>query len=145
MKRVITTCAIAATLAGAAAAFALASANPALNLRITSKGKIVVNFRGFTVYAFTADKQNVDNCVKKPVCLTYWPIVRPGAPLAGAGLKHSLIGTITVKGHGQQLTYSGHPLYTYTQDTKPGETKYVNILQFGGFWPAVNAGGQEVK
>jgi predicted lipoprotein with Yx(FWY)xxD motif len=136
---------MAATLAGAAAALALASSNPAIQLRGTSKGKILVNSRGFTVYAFTADRPKVDNCVKKAQCLTFWPPVRPGTPLLGPGLKRSLIGTITVKGHGKQLTYAGWPLYTYTQDTHPGQTTYVNILQFQGRWPAMNAAGKFVK
>jgi hypothetical protein len=38
-----------------------------------------------------------------------------------------------------------HPLYTYIAETHPGQTTYVNILQFGGRWPALNVSGQEVK
>jgi predicted lipoprotein with Yx(FWY)xxD motif len=145
VKRVLTTSVCGAMLIAGGATLALASGNPAVQLRSTSKGKILVNSRGFTVYAFTADKRNTDNCVKKTSCINIWPIVRPGTPLSGSGIKRSLIGTITVKGHGKQLTYAGWPLYTYTQDTKPGETRYVNILQFGGHWPALNAAGGLVK
>jgi hypothetical protein len=43
------------------------------------------------------------------------------------------------------VTYAGHPLYRYIADTAPGQTYFINILQFGGRWPAVNAAGQEVK
>ena len=44
-----------------------------------------------------------------------------------------------------QVTYRGRPLYFYSQDTHPAETRYVNINQFGGLWPAVSAAGQNVK
>jgi predicted lipoprotein with Yx(FWY)xxD motif len=145
VRRVLTVSAVAALFAGGAAALALASSNPALQLRTTKKGTILVNSRGFTVYAFTADSPRVDNCVKKPKCLTYWPPVRPGTPLSGPGLKRSLIGTISVKGHGKQLTYAGWPLYTYSQDTHPGQTRYINLLQFQGYWPALSAAGKFVK
>jgi hypothetical protein len=43
------------------------------------------------------------------------------------------------------VTYAGHPLYRYIADTGPGQTSYINILQFGGRWPAVNGAGHEVK
>ena len=67
------------------------------------------------------------------------------APLAGPGVKASLIGTIRPKPGLVQVTYAGHPLYTYSLDSSPGETFYVNISQFGGRWPALNASGGEVK
>ena len=134
-------------IAGLAAAMAGArTAAPALQLRSTKLGKILVNSRGFTVYAFTRDKRNVNNCAKQQGCMAVWPAVGPGAgPLAGPGVKSSLIGTIKLKGGVKQLTYAGHPLYTYIADTHPAQTTYVNILQFNGRWPAVNASGGEVK
>ena len=68
----------------------------------------------------------------------------PG-PLAGPGVKRSLVGTITLKHGVKQLTYAGRPLYLYSQDTRPAETRYVNLLQFQGYWPAINASGKDVK
>jgi predicted lipoprotein with Yx(FWY)xxD motif len=117
-----------------------------LELRKTRLGTILVNRRGFTVYAFTKDGRGRDNCQKSSACLSVWPAVTTaGAPIAGPGVRASLIGTITIKGGARQLTYAGHPLYTYVTDTRPGQTSYVNILQFGGRWPALNATGSEVK
>ena len=51
----------------------------------------------------------------------------------------------SLKNGKKRLTYGGHPLYTYGGDSGPGQTFYVNFLQFGGRWPAVNAAGGEVK
>ena len=138
-------------VATAVAIFALAAlaeastSNPALQLRKTSIGKILVNSRGFTVYAFTKDGHNINRCVTVAHCMSLWPAVKPGAPLAGSGVKASLIRTITLKGGTRQLTYAGHPLYTYSADTHPGQTSYVNFSQFGGRWPALNASGGLVK
>jgi predicted lipoprotein with Yx(FWY)xxD motif len=104
-----------------------------------------VDSRGFTLYAFTKDRRNHDACAGVPDCLTVWPALTvSGKPIVGPGVKRSLIGTITVKGK-KQVTYAGHPLYGYIADRAPGQTYYINILQFGGRWPAVNAAGHEVK
>jgi predicted lipoprotein with Yx(FWY)xxD motif len=117
-----------------------------LQLRKTSVGTILVNGRGYTVYAFTKDRRNKDNCQKSSTCLRVWPPVKTGgAPIAGPGVKRSLIGTIKLKNGAKQLTYAGHPLYTYIADSHPAETTYVNTFNLGGRWPAVNAAGHEVK
>jgi predicted lipoprotein with Yx(FWY)xxD motif len=136
-----------AALAALATGSAGARANRAkLQLRKTSVGTILVNGRGFTIYAFTKDGRNRDACASISGCLGVWPVVSGAAkPLTGPGVKSSLIGTITLKGGTKQLTYAGHPLYTYVADSGPGQTSYVNFLQFGGRWPAINAAGQEVK
>jgi predicted lipoprotein with Yx(FWY)xxD motif len=106
----------------------------------------LVNGRGFTLYAFSKDRRNVDACVNIKGCLGVWPaLTTVGKPIAGKGVKASLIGTIDVKGVGKQVTYNGFPLYTYVADTGPGQTFYVNFFQFQGRWPALNAAGQEVK
>lgn len=116
-----------------------------IELHKTKLGPILVNGRGYTIYAFTPDRRNKDSCATKPGCLSVWPAVTTsGAPVAGRGVKKSLLGTIKL-GRKTQVTYAGHPLYTYVADTHPGQTSYVNILQFNGRWPALNATGKEIK
>jgi predicted lipoprotein with Yx(FWY)xxD motif len=120
-----------------------------IELRKTSVGTILVTSRGFTIYVFTKDKKNHDACAAIAHCESTWPpVVTVGKPVAGKGLKSSLFGTIKVKGlkkNQRQVTYAGHPLYTYIADSKPGQTTYVNFDQFGGHWPAINSAGHEVK
>lgn len=147
MRRSLTIATIAAACLALSVTMALASrAKPALQLHQTRLGKILVNNNGYTVYAFSLDKRNKDVCQTIIACLTQWPVVRPSAVLAGPGVKKSLIGTIRLKhGAGKQLTYDGWPLYTYVGDGSPHETANVNILQFGGTWPALNAKGKLVK
>jgi predicted lipoprotein with Yx(FWY)xxD motif len=134
----------AATLLAAPAG---ASGAPAkVRLRHTSVGTILVNARGFTLYAFTRDRRNKDACQNISHCLIAWPVLKTsGKPIAGRGVHQNLLGTIRLKSGAKQVTYAGHPLYTYLGDTFPGETSFVNLNQFGGLWPAVNAAGREVK
>ena len=146
MRRRLSTIFTAGALVGALCAPATAAGRTTLKLRHTSVGTILVNGRGFTVYAFTKDGRNRDACAGISGCLGVWPVVSGASkPVLGTGVRRSLLGTITLRGGTSQLTYGGHPLYTYVGDSSPGETSYVNFPQFGGRWPAVNAAGQLVK
>ena len=146
MKRMLIAAAVATAAIGLAAGPAGAAGRTTLKLRKTSVGTILVNGRGFTIYAFTKDGRNRDACQKISGCLSVWPVVSGASrPTLGPGVKRSLVGTIALSGGTKQLTYGGHPLYTYVADSGPGQTSYVNFFQFGGRWPAVNAAGQEVK
>jgi predicted lipoprotein with Yx(FWY)xxD motif len=139
---------IASALATALAASAPAAASAAraeIKLRKTKVGTILVNSKGFTVYAFTRDPRNRDMCAALRGCPSTWPaVITAGKPIAGHGVKSSLLGTINLRGGRKQVTYAGHPLYTYIGDSAPGETSYVNFRAFGGRWPAMNASGHEV-
>lgn len=122
-----------------------ASSAAKVSLRKTSVGVILVNSKGFTVYAFSKDSTNKDACVKISGCKAIWPPLTTAAkPIAGSGVKASLLGTIPYKGTLKQVTYAGHPLYTYSADSSPGSTSYVNQKAFGGRWPAINAAGKEI-
>jgi predicted lipoprotein with Yx(FWY)xxD motif len=147
VKRIATIASIAALVVALATATAIARGGAAkLQLRKTSVGTILVNARGFTIYAFTKDTRNHDACAAIANCLRVWPpVTTNGKPIAGKGVKKNLIGTINLKNGKRQVTYAGHPLYTYVADKHPGQTSYVNILQFGGNWPALDAAGNEVK
>jgi predicted lipoprotein with Yx(FWY)xxD motif len=144
----ITTIALAAVVSIAlSATLALASGGkPAIQLHSEGKfGKVLVARNGYTIYAFDKDKRNKDACQSIHACLSAWPVVKPGAVLAGPGVDKSLIGTITLKHGTKQLTYAGHALYTYAGDAEPHETTYINYNQFGARWPAVSAAGKLVK
>lgn len=146
MKRLMTVFVAAAVLASLMAGLAGARSGPALQLRKTSAGTILVNDRGFTVYAYTADGRNKDACARESGCLTVWPAVTSASrPVLGRGVRASLVGRIRLKGGAEQLTYAGHPLYIYVGDSHPGETSNIDIFQFKGRWPALNAAGREVK
>ena len=134
---------LALPLAGAASA----TGRPAqLKLRNTSLGTILVDRAGFTVYEFTHDKGKHNSCVKINHCSAAWPaLTTTGKPLAGPGVNSKLLGTINLSSTVKQVTYAGHPLYTYAGDSGPAQTSYVGVSAFGGSWYALNAGGHAVK
>lgn len=143
---------LAATIAVlGAVAVPIASANAAgtpakVSLRKTSLGMILVNGRGHTLYAFTRDGKNKDRCVTTSGCTSTWPVMTSnGRPTAGQGVKSSKLSTIKLSNGSHQVTYGGHPLYTYAADTSAGSTDYVGARQFGGTWTAVNAAGKTVR
>ena len=151
MKRTYVFLAVALASAASAATVASAqSSTPAahssraatVQLRRTSLGTILVSSTGRTLYEFTKDRGNKNSCVAISGCSAVWPSLKAsGRPTAGAGIKASLLSTTT----GNQVTYAGHPLYTYTGDSGPGKTSYVGVRAFGGTWYALNASGGTVK
>lgn len=147
MKRVLVPFVLIAALAVAAAGAAVAAGHRAkLKLHNTSVGKILVDGAGFTVYTFSKDTKNHDNCATINNCLMIWPPLQSASKAkAGPGVKGNLIGTITLASGIKQVTYNGHPLYTYIGDSGPHQTFYVGAFQSGGHWYALNAKGHKVK
>ena len=134
--------AVALTVAATAGA---AGTGTKVSLRNTSSGKILVNSKGFTVYMFTRDSKNTDMCKKDNSCIKFWPAVTTtGKPVAGSGIQAGKLGTIAYKGSLKQVTYNGHPLYTFSEDSAPGSTEYINVSASGGRWPALSSGGAPV-
>lgn len=128
-----------------AAAATTATATPRVQLRHTDIGTILVNGHGSTLYVFTRDARAQDRCVAINGCASVWPLLTTtGRTIAGRGVNPRLLGSIRV-GHGRQVTYGGHPLYTYIGDSGPGSTAYVGVAQFGGSWYALNAGDRVVR
>lgn len=122
------------------------AAGTKIGLAKTRLGKILVNSKGFTIYAFTADTKKHDNCQNRSGCTGAWPpVTSKGKPVAGMGVRQALLGTIRLKNGQRQVTYNGWPLYTYIGDTQRHQTSYVNFPQFGGRWPALNAAGKFVR
>ncbi len=112
-----------------------------VQLRHTSLGSILVSSSGRTLYEFTRDHAGKNTCVAIRGCSALWPPLKAtGRPTAGSGIKASLLSS-----HDGQVTYAGHPLYTYSGDSGPGMTSYVGVQQFGGTWDAINASGGAVK
>jgi predicted lipoprotein with Yx(FWY)xxD motif len=137
---------ITATLAVAALvllAIAEAGASPAppaatgTALKTTTIGgtTVLTNAQGFTLYSFAPDTPASSKCYGS--CAAYWPPVT-GSTAAGNGLPGK-VTTITRTGGAHQLTYNGHPLYTYVGDTAPGQAHGNNLNLNGGLWHEVPA------
>jgi predicted lipoprotein with Yx(FWY)xxD motif len=94
---------------------------------------VLTNSKGFTLYSFAPDTPSTSKCYGS--CAAYWPPVTGTAP-ASPSLP-GRIGTITRTGGTRQLTYNGHPLYTYIGDTAPGQANGNNLNLNGGLWHEV--------
>jgi predicted lipoprotein with Yx(FWY)xxD motif len=105
-------------------------------------GSILVDSAGRTLYLFKADVGDKSAC--SGACATAWPpLVVTGKATAGGGLTASKLGTITRSDGTQQVTYNGHPLYTFVNDTKPGETTGQGVTAFGAAWFALTPSGNQ--
>jgi len=98
---------------------------------------VLTNAKGFTLYWFVPDTSTKSNC--NGSCAQIWPPVT-GPATAGAGVTGKL-GTITRSDGSTQAIYDGHPLYTYTADTAPGQANGNGINASGGVWHEVTASG----
>jgi predicted lipoprotein with Yx(FWY)xxD motif len=96
---------------------------------------VLTNAKGFTLYSFAPDTPTASKCYGS--CAVYWPPVA-GTTAAGQGLPGT-VSTITRTDGSHQLTYNGHPLYTYIADTAPGQARGNNINLNGGVWHEVPA------
>ena len=54
------------------------------------------------------------------------------------------MGTLRRPDGSTQLSYGGHPLYTYNLDVTPGMVTGQAIDQDGGLWYVLNAEGQQI-
>jgi predicted lipoprotein with Yx(FWY)xxD motif len=137
---------IAATLAVAALVLlgvAVAGAGPAapaatgaaLKTATIGGTTVLTNAKGFTLYSFAPDTPASSKCYGS--CAAYWPPVT-GTTAAGRGLPGK-VATITRTGGSRQLTYNGHPLYTYIGDSAPGQARGNNLNLNGGLWHEVPA------
>ncbi len=107
-------------------------------------GKIIVDSKGFTLYDFHKDKGTTSACYGG--CAQVWPpLLSEGKPQAGEGAMASKLGTTERKDGTTQVTYAGHPLYTFVEDKKPGDAKGNDFTSFGGEWYALQPSGEEAE
>ena len=109
-----------------------------------SLGTVLVDSKGDTLYLFQKDTGSKSTCVGP--CASAWPPLRVsgGKPTAGTGATASMLGTTPRSDGKPQVTYNGHPLYTYSGDQSPGDTSGEGVNAFGGLWYAVSAAGNQV-
>ena len=113
------------------------SSATALKSATISGTAVVTNAGGLTLYWFAPDTATKSNC--NGGCAQIWPPVK-GPATAGTGVTGKL-STITSSDGSPQATYNGHPLYTYTADTAPGQANGNGINASGGVWHEVTVSG----
>ncbi len=107
----------------------------------TSLGTVLTNAKGYTLYYFAIDTSTTSKCYG--TCASYWtPVTGSSASVSGTTLSGHF-GTITRSNGQKQLTYDGHPLYTYVGDSAPGQTSGNGKNLSGGLWWAITPSGSK--
>jgi predicted lipoprotein with Yx(FWY)xxD motif len=122
--------------AGASSAASVALAN-------TKLGKVLVDSKGQTLYLWRADTGGMSTCTG--ACAQVWPpLTTTGKPVAGDGVLASKLGTTKRSDGTTEVTYSGHPLYTFVGDKAPGQTTGEGNKGFGAEWDVLTAAGNKI-
>ncbi len=87
-----------------------ANVPPSFSVAVVNSGRLLVNFEGYSIYAWDNDDVNKSNCVAS--CLDDWtPVLAPATAQAQGEW------TINERSPGiGQWAYRGQPLYTYVAD-----------------------------
>ena len=110
--------AVIATLSGALLSSQSCFAADAVPTKIseTSKGKMLTDQKGMTLYVFDKDAAGKSNC--SGGCATLWPALSVTADATASG-DYKII---TRDDGSKQWAYKSKPLYTWSKDEKPGDT-----------------------
>lgn len=133
-----------ATNYGSGAAQSSQSGAATISVGDSGLGQILVDGNGRTLYLFEADTGMQSTCAG--ACAQAWPPLKTnGAPKAAGSATPSLLGTTARSDGSLQATYSGHPLYYFVNDTKPGDTNGEGSTAFGAGWDVLSPAGDKIE
>jgi predicted lipoprotein with Yx(FWY)xxD motif len=89
---------------------------------------ILTDSKGDTLYYYKSDTATSSACTGS--CLSDWPplLSSGGAPTSPSSLPGKL--AVLSDANGMQVTYNGHPLYTFIGDTAPGMVSGEGVNNF---------------
>ena len=115
-----------------------------LTLQNSPVGSILATGNGNTLYDFAPDTPTHSACLDDG-CVFQWPPLVVNAPVrVGKGVDPSLVRTLKRPDGSTQVSYGGHPLYTYNLDVTAGMVTGQAIDQNGGLWYVIDAGGKQI-
>jgi predicted lipoprotein with Yx(FWY)xxD motif len=144
MRRLILAAVVAVGLVLAVAVPGHAAGGATVKTRHGKLGTFLVGPNGRTLYLFEADKNASSTC--SGPCASAWPpLTTTGKPVAGAGVSAAKLGTTKRADGSTEVTYNGHPLYTYAGDSNPGDTTGEGSDLFGAEWYVVSSAGTKIE
>jgi predicted lipoprotein with Yx(FWY)xxD motif len=121
-----------------------AGAASLVSTKTSSLGTFLVDGNGRTLYLWDADHGSKSAC--SGACAQAWPpLTTTGTPKAGGAVKASLLGTTKRADGTSEVTYAGHPLYTFAGDTQAGQTTGQGSNGFGAPWWVVTPAGKALQ
>jgi predicted lipoprotein with Yx(FWY)xxD motif len=122
---------------------AAAASGTVIKTTAGSTDAFLTDSSGRTLYLFAKDGHNMSSCTG--ACASAWPPVTAKGSVTGSGsVKASDLGTITLSDGTKQVTYDGHPLYTYAGDSGAGQTNGQGSDNFGAKWWLVSPSGAQI-
>jgi predicted lipoprotein with Yx(FWY)xxD motif len=107
-------------------------------------GTFLVGTDGRTLYLFEKDTGTTSACTG--ACAAAWPpLTTTGAPTGAGAAKASLLGTTKREDGTTEVTYAGHPLYSFAGDAAPGDANGQGLDQFGGEWYVLSPSGAVIE
>src|SRR5205085_12219357 len=99
---------------------------------------------GRAVYLWVADRGDMSSC--SGACAKAWPpVTTKSAPTAASGVNASDLATIARADGTKQVTYKGHPLYYFVDDSGAGMTTGQGSDNFGAKWWLVGPSGAAIS
>jgi predicted lipoprotein with Yx(FWY)xxD motif len=115
-----------------------------VSAKTSSLGTFLVYANGRTLYLWDADHGSKSTC--SGACAQAWPpLTTTTTPKASGAVKASLLGTTKRTDGTREVTYAGHPLYTFAGDTQPGQTTGQGSNGFGAPWWVVTPAGKALQ
>lgn len=106
-------------------------------------GRILVDGHGRSLYLFDRDSRGKSSCYGG--CAGEWPpLITSGKTHARSGVKAALLGRTKRRDGRWQVTYKGHPLYTFSGDAARGQANGEGLDDFGGWWYLVSPAGVQI-
>ena len=112
-------------LVAAGTAMALSGGSSSSSTSVVKTGtalgkKVLVTRSGRTLYSLSAETHGRFIC-KDKTCMSLWHALTVSKGTKPTGASH--LATVRRPDGRTQVTYRGKPLYTFVQDTKPGQAK----------------------
>jgi predicted lipoprotein with Yx(FWY)xxD motif len=128
----------------AASAASPAGAAVTVSTHTGAYGTYLSDGSGKSLYMFEPDKNGTSTCYGQ--CAKFWPpLTSSSAAQAGSGLQQSMLGTTKRTDGTTQITYAGHPLYYFAEDTSAGDTKGEGLNLSGGEWYLLSTKGTSIE
>jgi predicted lipoprotein with Yx(FWY)xxD motif len=130
----------ASSAASASVTTTTAAAASGSTLSVAKNGgkDMLVDAAGKTVYLYVPDASNTTSQVPSGLKALWPAVTATGASTVGAGLDASKIALQAQPDGSKQVSYNGHLLYTFTNDTAPGDAKGQGL---GNIWYTLSASG----
>jgi predicted lipoprotein with Yx(FWY)xxD motif len=97
---------------------------------------ILTTTKGLTLYSLSVERNGKFTCTRSSGCLSVWhPLTVPTKTVPTGPVK---LGTVKRPDGGVQVTYHGHPLYSFGGDAEPGQANGEGIVDVG-IWTAAVA------